>query len=133
MLNDIKIQGYLGRDPELSERQGQNGPYKSVSFSMGVGRDFGDGTDWFRCIMNGKRAEVIDKYFRKGSEIIVSGRMESYKPKNDPERTAWIVKVSDFWFTRNGNNSGSTGSSAAATQDAPVPDGFEQLEEDIPF
>ena len=133
MLNDIKIQGYLGRDPELSERQGQNGPYKSVSFSMGVGRDFGDGTDWFRCIMNGKRAEVIDKYFRKGSEIIVSGRMESYKPKNDPERTAWIVKVSDFWFTRNGNSSGSTGSSAAPTQDAPVPDGFEQLEEDIPF
>lgn len=133
MLNDIKIQGYLGRDPELSERQGQNGPYKSVSFSLGVGRDFGDGTDWFRCIMNGKRAEVIDNYFRKGSEIIVSGRMESYKPKNDPERTAWIVKVSDFWFTRNGNSSGSTGSSAAATQDAPVPDGFEQLEEDITF
>lgn len=133
MLNDIKIQGYLGRDPELSERQGQNGPYKSVLFSLGVGRDFGDGTDWFRCIMNGKRAEVIDKYFRKGSEIIVSGRMESYKPKNDPERTAWIVKVSDFWFTRNGKSSGSTGSSAAATQDAPVPDGFEQLEEDIPF
>lgn len=133
MLNDIKIQGYLGRDPELSERQGQNGPYKSVSFSLGVGRDFGDGTDWFRCIMNGKRAEVIDKYFRKGSEIIVSGRMESYKPKNDPERTAWIVKVSDFWFTRNGNSSGSTGSSAAPPQDAPVPDGFEQLEEDIPF
>ena len=68
MLNDIKIQGYLGRDPELSERQGQNGPYKSVAFSLGVGRDFGDGTDWFRCIMNGKRAEVIDKYFSKGDE-----------------------------------------------------------------
>ncbi len=99
MLNRIELQGYLGRDPELTEKQGQNGPYKSVSFSIGVGRDFGDGTDWFYCVMNGKRAEVIDKYFSKGSEIIVAGRMESYKPKNDPERTAWIVKVSDFWFT----------------------------------
>lgn len=139
MLNRIELQGYLGRDPELTEKQGQNGPYKSVSFSIGVGRDFGDGTDWFYCVMNGKRAEVIDKYFSKGSEIIVSGRMESYKPKNDTDRTAWLVKMDDFHFTRNGNSSGSsnksgsTGSSAAATQDAPVTDGFEQLEEDIPF
>ena len=134
MLNDIKLQGYLGRDPELTEQQGQNGPYKRVSFSLGVGRDYGDGTDWFRCVMYGKRAEVIDKYFRKGSEIIVSGRMESYKPKNDQNRTAWLVKMSDFYFTRNGSGSGSSGSSSKApTQDEPVPDSFEQLEEDIPF
>ena len=138
MLNDIKLQGYLGRDPELTEQQGQNGPYKRVSFSLGVGRDYGDGTDWFRCVMYGKRAEVIDKYFRKGSEIIVSGRMESYKPKKDPDHTAWLVKMSDFYFTRNGSGSGSStgssnGSSGAAAQDEPFPDSFEQLEEDIPF
>lgn len=138
MLNDIKLQGYLGRDPELTEQQGQNGPYKRVSFSLGVGRDYGDGTDWFYCVMNGKRAEVIDKYFRKGSEIIVSGRMESYKPKKDPDHTAWLVKMVDFYFTRNGSGSGSStcssnGSSGAAAQDESVPDSFEQLEEDIPF
>lgn len=139
MLNRIELQGYLGRDPELTEKQGQNGPYKSVAFSLGVGRDFGDGTDWFYCVMNGKRAEVIEKYFSKGSEILVSGRMESYKPKNDPDRTAWLVKMDDFHFTRNGNSSvssnrsGSTGSSAAAPQDENIPDSFEQLEEDIPF
>ena len=134
MLNDIKLQGYLGRDPELTEQQGQNGPYKRVAFSLGVGRDYGDGTDWFYCIMYGKRAEVIDKYFSKGSEIIVSGRMESYKPKNDQNRTAWLVKMSDFYFTRNGSGSGSSGSSTKApAQDEPVPDSFEQLEEDIPF
>ena len=88
--------------------------------------------------MNGKRAEVIDKYFRKGSEILVSGRMESYKPKNDQDRTAWIVRMDDFHFTRNGIGSGSStgsssGSSAAPTQEAPISDSFEQLEEDIPF
>lgn len=138
MLNRIELQGYLGRDPELTERQGQNGPYKSVAFSLGVGRDYGDGTDWFYCTMNGKRAEVIDKYFRKGSEILVSGRMESYKPKNDPDRTAWLVRMDDFHFTRNGIGSGSStgsssGSRAAAPQDENIPDSFEQLEEDIPF
>lgn len=149
MLNRIELQGYLGRDPELSERQGQNGPYKSVAFSLGVGRDYGDGTDWFYCTMNGKRAEVIDKYFRKGSEILVSGRMESYKPKNDPDRTAWLVRMDDFHFTKNGTGSGSStgsssGSSAAPTQERQqsksrqssfddLPDSFEAAEEDIPF
>ena len=149
MLNRIELQGYLGRDPELTERQGQNGPYKSVAFSLGVGRDYGDGTDWFYCTMNGKRAEVIDKYFRKGSEILVSGRMESYKPKNNPDRTAWLVRMDDFHFTRNGTGSGSStgsssGSSVAPTQERQqseprqssfddLPDSFEAAEEDIPF
>lgn len=156
MLNHIELQGYLGRDPELSDRQGQNGYYKSVSFSIGVGRDFGDGTDWFRCIMNGKRAEVIYKYFRKGSEILVSGRIESYKPRNNPDSTAWIVKVEDFHFTRNGTSSGSGSSSGSSygsgsqqprQESAPAPqqseprqmtyddilDSFEAAEEDIPF
>lgn len=125
MLNEITLHGYLGRDPELTEGEGQNGPYKKVSFSIGVSRDYGDGTDWFRCIMYGKRAEVIDKFFRKGSEIIVSGRMESYKPKNDPERTAWIVKVLNFDFTRNG-------SGGADTAPAVIPE-TPDVDEDIPF
>ena len=149
MLNRIELHGYLGRDPELTERQGQNGPYKSVAFSMGVGRDYGDGTDWFYCTMNGKRAEVIDKYFRKGSEILVSGRMESYKPKNDPDRTAWLVRMDDFHFTRNGIGSGSSTGSSSGSSAAPaqarqqsearqasfddLPDSFEEQEDDIPF
>ena len=144
-LNHIELQGNLGRDPELEYRDGQNGRYARVTFTLGVSHDYGDGTDWFYCTMNGRRAEVIDKYFRKGSEILVSGRMESYKPKNDPNRTAWLVKVEDFHFTRNGTGSGSStgsssGSSAAPKQSGPVqssfddlPDSFEQAEDDIPF
>ena len=145
MLNRIELQGYLGRDPELTYQEGQNGRYARVAFSLGVGRDYGDGTDWFYCVMNGKRAEVIDKYFRKGSEILVSGRMESYKPKRDPDHTAWLVKMDDFHFTRNGTGtSSSSGSSAAPAQERQqseprqqtlddIPDSFESAEEDIPF
>ena len=145
MLNRIELQGYLGRDPELSYQDGRNGQYAHVAFTLGVGRDYGDGTDWFYCVMNGKRAEVIDKFFRKGSEILVSGRMESYRPANDPQRTAWLVKMDDFHFTRNGNAaSSSSGSSAAPAQERQqseprqqtlddIPDSFEEAEDDIPF
>lgn len=126
MLNRIELQGYFGRNPELTEKEGQNGKYKQATFSIAVGRDYGDATDWFYCVVTGKRAEVIDKYFKKGSEILISGRMESYKPKNDPNRTAWLVKVEDFHFTKNGSTN-TNGSQAEA------PEGFEGLDEDIPF
>lgn len=149
MLNHIELHGRLGRDPELTERQGQNGPYKRVTFSLAVDRDFGDGCDWFYCVMNGNRAAVIDKWFSRGSEIIVTGRMESYHPKNDPNNTAWLVKMDGFDFvgsnsSGSSNRSGSTGSSPTPAQERQqseprqasfddLPDSFESAEEDIPF
>lgn len=149
MLNHIELHGRLGRDPELTERKGQNGPYKRVTFSLAVDRDFGDGCDWFYCVMNGNRAAVIDKWFSRGSEIVVTGRMESYHPKNDPNNTAWLVKIDGFDFvgsnsSGSSNRSGSTGSSPTQAQERPqseprqasfddLPDSFEEQEDDIPF
>ena len=127
MLNHIEIHGYLGRDPEITEVQGQNGPYKKATFSVGVSRDFGDETDWFYCIMYGKRAEIADKWLQKGSQVVVTGRMESYKPKNDQNRTAWCLRAESFDFCDRKANT--DGSSAA-------PQGFEEMKtdlEDIPF
>lgn len=126
MLNHIIIHGYVGRDPEMTEVEGQNGPYKKTTFSVGVSRDFGDETDWFYCVFYGKRAEIVEKWFRKGAQIVVTGRMESYKPKNDPNRTAWILRADGFDFC----DKKSDGSSAADS----VPEGMGPLQdEDIPF
>lgn len=141
MQNSIILHGYLGRDPELEYRDGQNGKYAHVAFSIGVGRDFGDQTDWFYCVMNGKRAEVIDKWFRKGSQIIVRGRMESYKSKNDPNNTKWLVVVENFDFCdksdspRGQNNRAAQGEPSQNVQGSfeDLPDSFEEAEGDIPF
>ena len=135
MLNRIQLHGYLGRDPELSEKTGQNGSYLSVKFSIGVSRDFGDETDWFLCVLNGKRAEVIDKYFMKGSEVIVEGRLEKYKPKNDPEHTADVVRVTGFDFVgKSGNSEHARGNKPSTTSTGDnAPDDFESIDEDVPF
>lgn len=128
MYNSITIHGYAGRDPEISEVQGQNGPYKKTTVSVGVSRDFGDDTDWFYCVFYGKRAEVVEKWIRKGSQIIVYGRMESYKPKNEPNRTAWLLRADGFDFCDKKTNS----DGSAATSDES--DGLEPLQDDdIPF
>lgn len=127
-MNYITIHGYLGRDPELKEKFGQdNKPYKSATFSVGVSRSYGDQTDWFYCVINGKRAEVIEKYFHKGSQILVHGRMESYKAK-DSNETRWILTVTDFDFCDKSSNGSQSHESAAPAQET-----LEDVDEDVPF
>ena len=127
MSSTTIIHGYLGKDPQLDTKQGQNGTYKQATFSVGVSRRFGDQTDWYYCVVRGKRAEVVEKYFRKGSQIICYGHMESYKPTGK-DYTAWLMLVEDFDFCDKG---GKSEAKPAATED--LGDSFQQAEEDIPF
>ena len=98
MFNRIIIHGYLGRKPELKTYTDSKGQQRQLAkFSVGVGRDFGDETDWFNVTMFGKRAEVLDKFFDKGSQIMVSGRMQSSKSEKD-NRIYWEILADDFDF-----------------------------------
>ena len=120
MLNKITLHGRLGKDPELKEYEGQNGPFSKATFSLAVSRDRGDDTDWFYCTVLGNRAPVIQKYFHKGSEILIEGRMESFKTNGDEPKTYWNVVVSNFDFC------GSKKSNDA-------PEGFTEVEDDEAF
>ena len=133
MLNKITIHGYCGRDPEKQTVQGQNGPYNKTAVSVGVSRDFGDDTDWFYCVFYGKKADAVEKWFRKGSQIIVTGRMESYKPKNDQNRTAWCLVADGFDFCDKNTNSDGSRASAAEEPEPTIPATPELDDEDIPF
>ncbi len=129
--------GRLGRDPEISTFQGQNGPVKAAKFSVAFDRPFGDEVDWIHCQVTGKRADVIEQYFHKGSEIEILGRPESYKGKND-NAIHWTVKMLDFGFTGGTNQSRDAASpKPAAAQTAPAEpqqaDTFEDIDEDVPF
>lgn len=126
-MNKIIIHGHLGRDPELKPyktSKGEDG--KLVSFAVGVSRTTGDETDWFDCTAFGKTAEVIDKFLRKGSEVIIEGAMESrkYEAKDGSKRTAWGIRVERFEFC------GKKGDVGKPSQ---IHDSFEASEEDLPF
>lgn len=131
MLNRITIHGYLGKDPELREytnAKGEKG--KLVNLSVGCSR-VGDGTDWFEATAFGRRAEVIEKFFRKGSQIIISGRMQSNVAEKDGSKHKyWNVLVEEFDFCDSSDSP--RGSSNKAAQ-GDLGDSWEQLEEDNPF
>ena len=128
MLNDIKIHGYLGRDPELKEYKNAQGETRSLcNLSVGVSR-VGDGTDWFDVTIFGKRAEVVEKFFSKGSQIIVSGRMQADTvEKEGQKRKYWKLIANDFDFCDSKDSPRGTNNEAAQG------DNWEQQEEDIPF
>ena len=96
MLNHIVIMGRLTRDPEL--RTTQSG-VSVASFTVAVDRDFGgrDGgerqTDFFDCSAWRQTGEFVSRNFRKGSMIVVSGRMQSrkYQDREGTNHTAWDV------------------------------------------
>lgn len=125
--NKITIHGYLGRDPELKDYTNARGEAgKLVNFPVGVSRDVGDGTDWFDVTMFGRRAEVIEKFFGKGSQIIVSGRMQSETVEKDGvKRKYWNLIGTDFDFCDSKD-------SPRGQSNAPV-DSWEQADEDNPF
>lgn len=103
MLNHITIMGRLTRDPELRFTASKT---PVASFTVAVERDFAnrDGgdkeTDFIDCVAWNKTAEFVNKYFRKGSLSVVSGRLQirNWTDKSGGARKAAEVVVDSMYF-----------------------------------
>lgn len=92
MLNVVAIMGRLARDPEM--KMTQSGKHV-ITFRIACDRGRKDENgqsvaDWLDVIAWDKTAEFVDKYFRKGSLIIVDGSIQTrtYQAKDGSKRTA---------------------------------------------
>jgi single-strand DNA-binding protein len=79
MYHTIIVAGNVGRDPEMRYTPGGSAV---CNFSMATNRQYtsSDGTQvketiWFRISTWGKLAEVCNQYVRKGSKVLVEGRL----------------------------------------------------------
>ena len=102
MLNVCIIMGRLTRDPELRRT---NSGKPVVSFTVAVDRDFApEGqekeTDFIDCVAWNGTAEFVDKYFKKGSMIVVNGRLQLRKwtDKDGNKRTSAEILASNVYF-----------------------------------
>ena len=96
MLNHITIMGRLTRDPEL-RRTGSG--IAVASFSLAVDRDFPNKetgekeTDFIDCVAWRQTGEFVSKYFTKGRMVVVSGRLQVRKWKNDQGENRYSTEV----------------------------------------
>lgn len=59
-------------------------------------------TDFIPCQVWNKQAIVLQKYCQKGSQIAITGVLQSFKNKGD--KTQWIVQVSQYEFLHTNND-----------------------------
>lgn len=104
-MNKIIIVGNITRDIDLTETASGT---SYCNFSVAVNRAMPDSdgnkqTDFFNCTAWRQRAEVIAKYCKKGSKVLVEGEMQarSYEDKNGNRQTGWNVNVTNIEFLSN--------------------------------
>lgn len=100
-MNEIILMGYLGRDPELRYASNEN-QTAVCRFSLAVQKDYvkEKAADWFSCVAFGAAAENISKYFRKGSRILINGRVQTgtYEDNEGVTRAKFDVMIKNFEF-----------------------------------
>ena len=101
-MNSIILKGRLTRDIDLKYTQTNNTAL--ASGSIAVDRRFAQegqtNVDFFNIKAFGKQAEVISKYFKKGSEILIQGHIQnnSWEGQDGTKKTSTDVIIDNFDF-----------------------------------
>ena len=149
-LNKVMLIGNLTRDPELKSLPSG---MKVTNFSLATNRVWRDkdgskkeATEFHNVVAFGRQAETIAQYMKKGSNIMVEGRLQTRSWEADGKknyRTEIIADSTQFGSKASGTGSSSNDSgsndSGKSEQSAPALDTIEYPDEDyinpddIPF
>lgn len=135
-MNNVALIGRLTRDPELRYTTSQ---MAVATFSVAIDRprraDREKETDFPRVTVFGKQAENCEKYLAKGMMVAIQGRLQtgSYTNKNGDKVFTTDVVAERVEFIEWKDAKPGNGTAKAAFNDDDIPDGFEQLNEDVPF
>lgn len=79
-MNKVILMGRLTRDIEVRYSQGEN-PMAVARYTLAVQRRFkreGEpDADFISCVAFGRAAEFAEKYFRQGTKVVITGRIQT--------------------------------------------------------
>lgn len=152
-FNKIILGGRLTAEPELKQTQSTGLPV--TTFSIAVNRRFAKQgekkADFFRCRAWRDRAELICRFFHKGSSILIAGSLQNgeYVDQQGQKRTYTEVQVDEVYFVDTAaesaalagaqppqkDESGSGEYNPYAAEAVGAAPGFEQIDqsEELPF
>ena len=101
-LNQVVLMGRLTRDPELKSTQSG---VDVTTFTLAVDRSYAKAgtereTDFLDCVAWRGTAEFISRYFKKGMQVAVTGRIQTrkWKDQNDQKRVSVEIVVDEAFF-----------------------------------
>lgn len=143
-MNKVILMGRLTKDPDVRYSQGEK-TTAVARYTLAVDRKFKrDGeasADFINCIAFGKNGEFAEKYLRRGTKIVVVGRIQtgSYTNKDGQKVYTTDVVVEEHEFaeskkvsSENSGNTNNLSNSFPTDKDGfmNIPDG---IDEEIPF
>ena len=143
-MNKVILMGRLTRDPEV--RYTTNNNTLVCTFSLAVNRRFKQegqpDADFINIVAWAKTGEFCSKYFTKGQQVVVCGRLQtrSYDDKDGKKVYVTEVVAEDTYFAdskrdHNANTFDAGFNPSAQPNEAPSSEGFMAIEEDsnLPF
>lgn len=93
-MNSVQLVGRLTRDPDV--RYLDNGA-SVARFTLAVDRRFkkdgGDEADFISCVAFGKTADFLEKWFRKGQRLGLTGRIQTGSYTNKDGQKVYTTDV----------------------------------------
>ena len=94
-MNNVSLVGRLTKDPELRTISSGN---TTVSFTVAVNRQFTNANgereaDFINCVVWGKSAENLAKYCTKGSQVAVTGRIQTRSYDGQDGKRVYVTEV----------------------------------------
>ena len=141
MMNKVILMGRLTRDPEVRYSQGENAT-AIARYTIAVDRRYkkeGDASaDFIGCVAFGKLGEFAEKYLRKGTKVVVTGRIQtgSYTNKDGQKvyTTDVVVEENEFAESKRSDDNAPASSAPASMPEGNgfmnIPDG---IDEELPF
>ena len=153
-MNKVILMGRLTKDPEVRYSQGET-PMAVARYTLAVDRRQARNNgneqtaDFINCVAFGRAGEFAERYFRKGTKIAITGRIQtgSYTNKDGVRvyTTDIVVEEQEFAESKNassGNeggyqNNGYNGGGYNRPAPGGAGDGFmnipDGIDEEIPF
>ena len=137
--------GRLTRDPEVRYSQGDQAT-AVARYTLAVDRRFKrdneqQTADFIGCVAFGKLGEFAEKYLRKGTKVVVTGRIQtgSYTNKDGQKvyTTDVVVEECEFAESKNAGGENSDFTPSHTPTPSSVGDGFmnipDGIDEELPF
>jgi single-strand DNA-binding protein len=142
-MNKVILMGRLTRDPDVRYIQRNNSQEQTciARYTLAVDRRFKrDGeqsADFIGCVAFGRDAEFAEKYFRQGTKIIITGRIQtgSYTNRDGQKVYTTDIVVEEQEFAESKKAAGQQDTQNTAYSENG--DGFmnipEGIDEELPF
>ncbi|MFP3155662.1 single-stranded DNA-binding protein [Lachnospiraceae bacterium ZAX-1] len=149
-MNKVILMGRLTRDPEVRYSQGENST-AVARYTLAVDRRFKrdadqQTADFIQCVAFGRSGEFAEKYFRKGTKVLVTGRIQTGSYTNQEGQKIYttdvVVDEQEFAESKASSEGNYQQSGGFQSNERPAPsaaagDGFmnipDGIDEELPF